>query len=63
MARPKKVIEETQEMPAVVEAAQVQKLEQPGSVFTCNVNFNNKEFKAGDKWEGEVPEAIKAFLK
>jgi len=30
--------------------------------FTCNVNFNNKEYKKGEEWTSEVPEAIKSFL-
>jgi hypothetical protein len=31
--------------------------------FTCNVNFNNKEYKQGEEWTSEIPEAIKSFLK
>ena len=35
----------------------------PKLVFTCNVNHDNKEYKAGDEWIGEAPECLKPFLK
>jgi hypothetical protein len=31
--------------------------------FTCNVNFNNKEYKKDEEWTSEIPEPIKSFLK
>ena len=31
--------------------------------FTCNVNYNNVEYKQGDEWKAtEIPESIKQFL-
>jgi hypothetical protein len=52
MARPKKVEESIEEVSE----------EKSFPKFTCNVNFNNKEYKKGDEWTAEVPEAIKPFL-
>jgi hypothetical protein len=45
------------------EESNPQELPSAKLVFICNVNHDNKEYKAGDEWPGQVPECLKQFLK
>jgi hypothetical protein len=57
MATKKKVSEEQSE------ESKPQELPNAKLVFICNVNHDNKEYKAGQEWSGQVPECLKQFLK
>lgn len=57
----KELKEEVGETEEVVKAMKDAKPSLPA--FICNVNFNNKEYKVGEVFDGEVTEVIRKFLK